>query len=207
MFQANIHNGEDMFWKTKKHQNHLLALPMQRNNRETSDGRWGNQSFPEYIVDVTRNSLLSFTSSLTKVSSQAHDYFSQLSAMFAFERMMRTCMGWMMPGFANASPMSAMGMMPMGFGMPQMWGLPNVSGMNVSGMPQFAPQPQQPNALAWFSAAFQAPSKPQPKMDAKPMTSPFAAAAELTAYGALLALPTAFLAMAPSMMQAWNVMG
>lgn len=195
MFWPHIHNGEHMFSKTRKNQSHLLALPMLNSKTKYADKRWKEQSFPEYIVDVTRNSLLSFTTSLTKVSSQAHTYFSRLSAALAFERMMRDCMGWMMPGF---NPPSPMGTAPMGFGMPNMWEFPN---MFVS-TPRAAARPRQQQCPTWFGATMLTLPKPQPKP--APTPEPLAVAAQLAA-GALFALPTAFLAMAPSLLQAWNL--
>ncbi len=46
--------------------------------------------FPDLLVHGTRSYLLGMTSSLTKVSSQAHQYFTRLSQVLAFERMMRS---------------------------------------------------------------------------------------------------------------------
>ena len=45
--------------------------------------------FPDLLVHGTRNTLLGMTSSLTKVSGQAHQYFARVSHVLAFERMMR----------------------------------------------------------------------------------------------------------------------
>jgi hypothetical protein len=195
MFWPHTHSGEHMFWKTRKNQSHLLALPAPNSRNKYAKTRWEEQSFPDYIVDVTRNSLLSFTTSLTKVSSQAHDYFSRLSAALAFERMMRNCMGWMMPGF---NPPSPMGVAPMGFGMSNMWEFPSM----FAGIPLAAPQPRQQQCPTWFGTAMLAPPKLQPKP--APTPEPLAVAAQLTA-GALFALPAAFLAMAPSLLQAWSL--
>lgn len=216
MFWANILGSQGMLNAGSNAQRHLLALPMRKAKPERANSeRWKDQSFPEYIVDVTRNSLLSFTTSLTKVSSEAHDFFARINAMLAFERMMRTCMGWMMPGFAAPSAMdmgmamgaqmgmAPMGVAPVGMAMPPMWGGANWFGA----MPQLmcAPQPKpQPKALSWFGADLLAlPKSQQPAPQPKP--APLGAVADLPIYGAMLALPAAFLAMAPAMMQAWNV--
>src|SRR5262245_60979210 len=48
--------------------------------------------FPDLLVHGTRGALLSMTTSLTKVSGQAHRYFARVSQMLAFERMMRSFM-------------------------------------------------------------------------------------------------------------------
>jgi hypothetical protein len=199
MFGSNFFGGRDMFGQTTNARHYLVDAFAGNRTKERKDRRWRDQSFPEYIVDVTRNSLLSLTTSLTKVSSQAHDFFARMSAALAFERMMRSCMGWFMPGFAAPSPMGAMGMdavatMPMGLAISQMWGIPGT----LSSGPQFAPM-QQPKAPTWFGAELFALPKPEPK------PAPRAVAADLPVYGALFALPAAFFAMAPSLMQAWNV--
>lgn len=210
MFRANIFGGLEMFDRATSPQRHLLALPKRKPRRDRTEGRWKDQSFPEYIVDVTRNSILSLTTSLTKVSTQVHDFFARINAILAFERMMRTCMSWMMPGFATPSPMEAMGMAmgtagaaPMGMAMPQMWGVPAWFANVPQFVPQPKPQPQPPKALLWFGADLLALPKPQPKP--APTAAPLGAVADLPVYGALLALPMAFMAMAPSMMQAWNL--
>jgi len=166
---------------------HLLALPAPKLKAERGSSEpWKNQGFPEYIVDVTRKSLLSFTTSLTKVSSQAHDFFASINFYFAFERMTRNCFGWMMPT-AGAAPMG-----PMGMAMPQMWAMPD----------WFAPAPRlsaQPKALEWFGAQLLALPKPQPKP--APMMG---MAANMPDYGAMLALPAMFFSLMPAVMQAWN---
>lgn len=73
---------------------HLLAL-MPKAKREQDSPK--SRDMLGYVTYVARKSLLSFTTSLTKVSSQAHDFFAHINSYLAFERMMRNCFGWMMP--------------------------------------------------------------------------------------------------------------
>jgi hypothetical protein len=98
---------------------------------------WEKKDLPEYVAYVARKSLLSFTTSLTKVSSQAHDFFAQINGYLAFERMMRNCFGWMMPSITP--PMR----MPMSTpvattSMQQMWTTPDWFAF----MPQALPKPR-----------------------------------------------------------------
>ena len=143
--------------------------------------------FPAYIVDVTRNALLSFTTSLTKASSQAHDFFSKLGQYFAFERMMRNCFGWVTPHAPSS----------IGLSVPQ-WPVPQ-----WLTPPPLRPQPQ-PRALPWWGTEFLAPRKaePAPHLAEAAMT-----AAGMPMFGAMLAIPAAFLSLAPAMMKAWGLPG
>jgi hypothetical protein len=105
--------------------------------------------FPDLLVHGTRNALLSMTTSLTKVSDQAHRYFARVSQMLAFERMMRSFMRLT----AAVSPF------PMDFGAANCW-----SQMFMAPQPaalpwaNFAPthQLQAPSPWAYF-----APQQPQ----------------------------------------------
>lgn len=174
---------------TPKEPYHLLALQGAAKNRGSEpDERGTSRDLPAYIVDVTRNTLLSFTTSLTKASSQVHDFFSTLNQYFALERMMRTCFGWVMP----AAPA------PSSLGMPQ-WPVPN----------WFSPVPPQPKpkALSWWGAEWFWSPKPQPKPQSASNFVDAAMTAGLPVYGALLAMPAAFLSLAPTMMQAWGLPG
>jgi hypothetical protein len=138
--------------------------------------------------DVTRNALLSFTTSLTKVSTQAHEFFSKLGQYFVFERMMRDCFGWAMP----AGP-AALGLGVMHWPLLQ-W---------------FSPVPpqlkQQPKATrGWWGTEPLAPPRPEP---APSFADAAMAAASLPVLGAMLAIPAAFLTVAPAIIQAWSLPG
>ena len=58
---------------------------------------------PDYVVFVTRHSLLAFTTSLTDISGEVHSFFAKLNYAFAIDRMMRSFLSWGMPGVAKAS--------------------------------------------------------------------------------------------------------
>jgi hypothetical protein len=179
---TNLLNG----FGTPKEPYHLLALRSAKEYRGSGAAKQGvSRDFPAYIVDVTRNTLLSFTTSLTKSSSQVHDFFSTLNQYLAFERMMRTCFGWAMPAARATSTL----------GMPQ-WPMPN----------WFSPVPRQPkhNALFWWGADWFMSPKPR---SASTFVDVAMTAAGLPVHGALLAMPAAFLSLAPAMMQAWGFPG
>jgi hypothetical protein len=97
--------------------------------------------FPDLLLHGTRSCLLGMTSSLTKVSGKAHDFFSHLSQALAFDRMMRSFMRFT----AAASPF------PVEFG--NLW-----SGMMQPASPWGFPmqQPKPASALGFFT-----PSQPQ----------------------------------------------
>ncbi len=146
-----------------------------------------DRDFPAYFVDITRNALLSFTTSLTKASSQAHDFFSKLGQYFAFERLMRDCFGWMAP----RAPAS------IGLGVPQ-WPAPQW----LTPVPQ--PARPQPRAVSWWGMGMLAPPKPEP---APHLAEAAMTAAGLPILGAMLAMPATFLTLAPAMMKVWGIPG
>ncbi len=56
-----------------------------------------SRSLPGFIVNCTRSVLLHITTSITRVSSRAHEFFTRLSNTLAYGRMMHSMFGWMMP--------------------------------------------------------------------------------------------------------------
>jgi hypothetical protein len=82
--------------------NRQFTTPMRKTSTDRNEHE--KKSLPEYAAHVTRHSLLSLTSSLTKVSSQVHDFFAQINGYFALERLMRNCFGWMIPTAPMAAP-------------------------------------------------------------------------------------------------------
>jgi hypothetical protein len=92
--------------------------------------------FPDLLLHGTRSCLLGMTSSLTKVSGRAHDFFSHLSQALAFDRMMRSFMRFT----AAVSPF------PADFG--NLW-----SGMLLPTSPWGFPiqQPKPASALGFFT--------------------------------------------------------
>lgn len=136
--------------------------------------------FPDYLVFVTRHSLLAFTTSLTDISSDAHTFFVRLNYAFAMERMMRTFMLWSMPGAAAAStPLSVL----------QSW-FPAVSPAPKL-LPYFGVQ-QWPQPI---------PSLPAQQHYATPQNAGQSVA---TAYAAMMAFSAACLNAAPAAMDAWR---
>ena len=80
---------------------HLLhPFPVQRSAGALSPGKLPDD-FPDYLVFVTRHSLLAFTTSLTDISGEVHSFFVKLNYAFAMDRMMRSFMLWRMPGAAG----------------------------------------------------------------------------------------------------------
>ncbi len=61
--------------------------------------------FPAYVIFVTQHSLLAFTTSLTDISSDMHDFFVRLNYGFAVDRVMRSFVLWGMPHPAAAAPL------------------------------------------------------------------------------------------------------
>jgi len=84
---------------------HLLHPFLDQRVRRRAVPAQGNlpDDLPDYLVFVTRHSLLAFTTSLTDVSGEIHTFFAKLNYAFALDRMMRSFMLWGMPGAAKAS--------------------------------------------------------------------------------------------------------
>ena len=171
--------------------------------------------FPDLMVQGTRNCLLNVTTSLTKASSSAHNYFARVSYMLAFERMMR--------GFMQATaaimpfPMHAMaatgwnGMfMPAGQAAASAWGLPAPAAPQPNPalaflMNALQPQAATPNTMqAWCAPA--GGHQPNPLSMLAGMFQPQAAAPSQPwpDYNALLMVPMAYLAAAPGPESWWS---
>lgn len=155
--------------------------------------------FPDILLHGTRSCLLSMTTSLTKVSGEAHDYFSRLSQMLAFERMIRS--------FVRLT--AAVSPFPVEFGNvwggallsapqpPSPWGFPASQAKPLPAMGFFAPfQPQasvrsQARAMPFLPAGFQPPApRPTPQWPD---------------YGMMMLMPMALLAAAPSIEAMWGL--
>lgn len=52
---------------------------------------------PDFVLEAARTTLLYSTSSLTKVASRAHQFFSRVSSALAFGRLMRAFFPWAVP--------------------------------------------------------------------------------------------------------------
>jgi hypothetical protein len=136
---------------------------------------------PEYIVYVTRNALLSVTSSLTKVFGDTHEALARINHMLAFERFMRAAVAWHTP------------ILPAAFSPFQLWQPP-------------APKQQMVPLLAYWGAP-SLPALPKPeiyKKASKPaQTEPMPQMPP--AMAAMMAVPMAFLTLAPMVMDAWRL--
>lgn len=174
--------------------------------------------FPDLMVEGTRSYLMNVTTSLTKASSRAHDYFSRVSHMLAFERMMRNFM--QLTAAVSPFPMNAMaancwnGMFMSGNQpAPAPWGLPAASAQPANPALAFfagamQPNPTAPNAVhAWSLPASTQQSNPlslfagmfQPQKAASSHNQPW------SDYNALLVVPMVYLAAAPSPESWWNL--
>jgi hypothetical protein len=137
--------------------------------------------FPDLLLHGTRSCLLGMTSSLTKVSGKAHDFFSHLSQALAFDRMMRSFMRFT----AAVSPFPAdFGNLWSGMLMPASpWGFPMQQPKPASAMGFFTqPQPAGygSRGMSFLPARFQ-PSASRP-------------AASWPDYGMMMFAPMAMLA-------------
>jgi hypothetical protein len=159
--------------------------------------------FPDMLVHGTHSTLLGMTTSLTRVGSQTHQYFTRVSQILAFERMMRSMMrltAAMSPfpvDFGAATGWTSM-FMPQQPRIPSPWALP-------------APQ-AKPAAALPFLAAFQPPAAmPQPLSAANLFGTAFqpqaAAPAKASAwpdYSELMIVPMALIMAAASADQMWR---
>lgn len=136
---------------------------------------------PDYLVYVTRNALLAGTTSLTKASTEAYDFFTKLCQFLAFERFMRSVAAWWMPGM---TPFYMNGVQPWMIAAPQ----------------------QQPTLLPfWGFGAPLAPAKVQNPFAVNIQQPPRAAASPASDFAAMMAIPAAFLAFTPAFLDAWRV--
>jgi len=118
-------------------------------------GRSGNalpKDFPDYLVYVTRETLLGSTTSLSRVSDGAHNFFLQARQMMAADRMMRTFFPWATPSARAAWPYAQTA--PLALPAPQTMQLLPYFGS----MPAALPEPTQtqaavPNPFAALNAA------------------------------------------------------
>jgi hypothetical protein len=137
--------------------------------------------FPDYLVYVTRHSLLAFTTSLTDISTDAHSHFVRLNYAFAMDRVMRSFMHWAMPGAATASaPLSAL----------QSW---------------FPAAKPEPTLLPFFGGQLLSPTRPSLPAQQHYAAPQDAGQSVATAYAAMMAFSTACLNAAPAAMDAWRV--
>lgn len=123
--------------------------------------------FPEYMVYVTRHSLLALTTSLTDASTDAHSFFVKLNFALSVERMTRSFMQWGMPASAAASaPLD----------MIQSW------------FPAAIPAPKQPEYFVAAQAPHRVPPPPAPQHHAETLDAGQGVGA---AYAALMAFSAA----------------
>jgi len=141
------------------------------------------KDLPDYCVYMTRQSLLCSTTTLSRVSTEMHDFFLQLRYMLAFDRFMRSFFPWM--------PSSA-----------SMW-------RSATMMPQALPAPQQCALLPFYGAnpLMQLPS-PQPQLPHPSAFAPFGGSATYmpSPQAAMLSATAAFVAVVtPAVMDAWRM--
>jgi hypothetical protein len=175
---------------------HWLSLPVKQVKRDVSSAKKATD-ISGYLLDVTHKALLSFTTSLTKVSTQVHDFFSGLSQYLAFERFMRTCFGWAMPA---ASPFD------LGSGGAQIW--PMIANFwfpfIAQPQPQLQPQPQPAFFSWWWGGEILEASKPKTQA---PTMLPFdSTGAGMPIFSAAMAMTSAYLSFSPAiaMMRPWG---
>jgi hypothetical protein len=179
--------------------------------------------FPDMLLHGAHSTLLGMTTSLTKVSSQTHQYFSRVTQILAFDRMMRNFMRMT----------AAMLPFPVEFGAaqywanilapqpqaPSPWAFPVQQPHPAHVLPFFAnvfqPQPAPPSrnaAMPFFGNAFQ----PQPALPGHNAAMPFFAnvfqpqppapskASPWPDYSELMIVPMALLMAAPRVDQMWG---
>ena len=139
--------------------------------------------FPDLLVHGTRNALLSMTTSLTKVSGHAHQYFARVSQVLAFERMMRS--------FARLT--AAVSPFPMDFIAANCWNALFPSGQQISSPWSYPVAPSRPPVamMPFLPNAFQPrPANPNPM--------------QAWDYSPLFIVPMALLIAAPVTETWWN---
>jgi hypothetical protein len=143
--------------------------------------------FPDLLVHGTRNALLSMTTSLTKVSDRAHQYFARVSQVLAFERMMRS--------FVQLS--AAMSPFPMNMITANCWN-------------SLLPPSLQAHASWTYSAAYRLQTQRAPSTMTflsqlfQPPTSASSSDARTWDYSPLFIVPMALLIAAPMTENWWN---
>jgi hypothetical protein len=158
---------------------------------------------PDMLVHGTHSTLLGMTTSLTKVGSQTHQYFTRVSQILAFERMMRSMMrltAAMSPfpvDFGAATGWAGM-LMPQQPQIPSPWALPTSQAKPAATLPflaAFQPKPsvpKTPTVADLFATALQ----PQGAAPAKTSAWPD--------YSELMIVPMALMLAAPSVQQMWR---
>ena len=137
--------------------------------------------FPDYMVYVTRHSLLALTTSLTDASTDAHSFFVKLNFALSVDRMMRSFMQWgMLASAAASAPVDMM----------QSW------------FPAAIPAPKQSEYFVAAQAPHRVPSPPAPQHYATPQDAGQGVA---TAYAALIAFSAACIKASPPAMDAWRM--
>jgi hypothetical protein len=158
--------------------------------------------FPDLLVHGTHNTLLSMTTSLSTASSRTHQYFSRVSQILAFERMMRSFIRMtaamspfpINPGAANYWTNMFMPQAQT----PSPWAFATPQAKPATAMPFFAnpfqsqPQASADPAMTFLANAFQA----QPAASAQKSAWPD--------YSELMIVPMALMMAAPSMDQMWG---
>ena len=161
--------------------------------------------FPDMLVHGTHSTLLGMTTSLTKVGSQAHQYFSRVSQILAFERMMRS--------FVRMT--TAMSPFPVNFGAANGWAnmfMPQPQSTLPWAFPVTQPKPAPANMLPFFASAFQPqPAAPNPAQAMSFFASAFQPQAKTSSpaaawpdYSALMIVPMAMVMAAPGLGQMWG---
>lgn len=78
-----------------------LMTPFPATNRRRLAGRREEplpDELSDYLLFVTKNSLVALTDSVADASIEAHGFFARLNYTLAMDRMMRGVMAWTMPG-------------------------------------------------------------------------------------------------------------
>jgi hypothetical protein len=158
--------------------------------------------FPDMLVHGTHSTLLGMTTSLTKVGSQTHQYFTRVSQILAFERMARSMMrltAAMSPFPVDFGASGWAGMfMPQQPQIPSPWAFPAPQARPAAAHPflaAFQPQPampKTPTAADLFATAFQ------------PKVATPAKASAWPDYSELMIVPMALMLAAPSVDLMWR---
>ncbi|MGF1620779.1 MAG: hypothetical protein ACFCUR_09210 [Rhodomicrobiaceae bacterium] len=82
-------------------------LPIYAQPRHGRSARTLPTDFPDYLVYVTRETLLGGTTSLSRVSDDTHNFFLQARQMMAADRMMRAFFPWAAPSATAKWPFAS----------------------------------------------------------------------------------------------------
>jgi hypothetical protein len=151
-------------------------LPFYAQPRYGRSGKTMPADFPDYLVYVTRETLLGGTTSLSRVSDDTHNFFLQARQMMAADRMMRAFFPWAAPSATAAWPF-AKAALPM------------------------LPAPQTMQLLPFFGSVSTTLPKPQQKQAAA-FPDPFGSfSAAAPVFAAFMSASAAALAATPSLFQ------